>query len=585
MPLLDEADDVILDELDEELLAEVGPQIVVKYWAPGEFPDGASDDITDTSIVRAFTANLRSAGQGTIELPNTAAVLPASGGMVTFDVDDGSEADPVRALACLCRVMSRKTIAPDGDADQRTTWDMPEHIAIFDRGLILPPNGAGFYPAPDTVSFNWTHREFDDSLWTTANLIAVVEDAQSGGGTPWGGDPGQAWSDKWTLGLESIVEIIGPDDGTTTGLADNNAANQNHYFRQLFYVPTAGRHSVFVGADNYAEFWCDNVLLGTYNDWKDTREFPVDLSVGWHLMGVYLQNIPQVSNNPAGYSWAVLNTGYPGSFVAWSTAADTVHVEYQTAVPGMAVTQALRLVVEDLIAAGIAWASDIVLDCDDTTFSDGEPAGIEPNVTAEVGSTILEFIDKLRNGGYCDIWFDPNDWTLHVYEYGTWAPPSGLVLDETNLTSLEHKTEDTIADRLLAKSDALGWSIIGSGTGALGFVSLGSEVAAYDVDAIGNEILNIYGSPRTEIATQYAWQAVTDGMPWFVAPDPSDPSSPTLVPGALGTAPDLDGSPTEERALSITVTQAEGVEDVGVQISWKDRIQEFEERVMRELKQ
>lgn len=560
------------------------PRIIAKYWAPGEFPSGASTVLTQTTM-RAFTADLRSAGLGRLELPNGAPDQPASGGMVTFDVDDGSGSGPVRALACLCRTMERKTIAPGGFKDQLTTWDMPEHIARFDKGLILPPNGAGFYPSPDTVAFNWTHREFDDSLWTPANLVALVVDAQSDGATPWVNDfLGLAWSDRWEFPINLGTEIIGPDDGTYLDVSDGAADDQNHYFRQSFDVTVAGRHSLFVGADNYAEFWCDGVLLGTTNDWKGVQEIPVDLSVGTHIMGVYLQNLPQASFNPCGYSWSLIRPGYPGTLVTYSKSADTVHVEYQADAPGMAVTQVIRLVVEDLIAAGIAWASDVVLDFTDTEGSDGVTMPIEPNLTAEVGATVLDFIDKIR-ATYADLWMDPNGWTLHAYEFGTWAPPSGLVLDETNLTALTHRTEDTVADKLLVRSDGLGWTIVGAGGEALGFVSLGSEVAAYDVEAIGQAILDVYGLSRLEIATSYEWSAVTDGIPWKVAPDPADPSQPALVPGALGAAPDLNGDPTEERAISITLTQTKDSENISVEITWKDRIQEFAERVVRELKQ
>jgi hypothetical protein len=549
-------------------------QVTASYWAPGEFPAGTSSPL-DRATTRGFLAQFRGGqgGEANIVNPLTAEVQPATGGMITFDIEDGI-VDPVRAFAALVRKRDATPIDPGEEASQSVTLDMPGHLSITSQGLILPPNGVGVFPAPDTVAFNWTHREYDDGDWTTATSMSTVGDAQVGGSTPWGGGGALSWSDKWTEANSLAADIIGPDDGSVSTVAVPNGADQNHYFRQWFYCPVAARCALAVSVDNYAEYYVDQVLIATYDDWKDLQWAPVDLSIGWHLMAVYLQNYPQVPGNPTGYAWSLYRPGYPAPFVAGSRASDTVHVEYQADPPGMTATTALGLVLDDAAAAGMTWPDDIVRDFTNELDSNGATLPTEPNITAEVGSTIQDFVAKLQ-ASYLDIVMDPNDWTLHCYDFDTYTPDSGLVLAVGNLVKLNHKTEAPLATQLLVRSDGLGWSLYGSGE-VQAFLSLGSEIAAGDVARIAAEVINIYGITRLEITGDYAaGVAGPSSFPWL---------NPLLVPGALATAPGLNMSPTERRVMALGVSQQTGQENLAVRITLNDRIQEAAERIITELK-
>lgn len=559
--------------------------LVATYFAPGEFPDGTSDEM-DRVTALSFLAELRAAGAATIEQMNTASVRCAAGGTVAIDVKGR------RAFAARCVTAEQKTVAALAK-DERTTWTLPGHLQVYAKGLILPPNGTGAYPKVKHVAFNWRHPGYDDSGWTPAFVVSSSFDAQAtylnASASPWSGGDTLSWyasEGPATLYLRTIsgnpfipagppddTPILGPSDGTVTSVSDNNGADQNHHFRQWINVPVGGRHSIHGAADNNIEIAIDGVTVFTGNTWLRDESEVVDLTAGDHLVSVLLQNVPQVSGNPCGFSWTLWFGDYPNAELVAHSDSTAVAMEYQADPPGMTITQALRLAFQPHIDAGRWWAVATVFDFDDVNDSAGNPMPIEPNLTAEVGNdSLLSLITKIQES-YADVWLDPNGWTLHVYQFDTWAPTSGMELTpSSNITSLTHRFEEVTADELLVESE-LGWTQIGAGD-SQGYVEMGTEVAEGDVASRGAQILATYGTDRLEIFATY--QPLNDDqIPWV---------NPDFVHGSIATAPDQDLAPTAERVLSLGLGISDQWEGLQVQMTLKDRIQELNERMVTELK-
>lgn len=544
--------------------------IVATYFAPGEFPDGASTELEEIPVL-SVTPDLRSAGSASLEQMLTASVQPASGGVIAFDVRD-FDGGLTRAFVARCKTATYATKTPD-PKDQRAKWECPGHLEVLSKGLITPTRYVGLWPKMQTIAFNWAHPDYDQSAWTTATSMSSVADAKSGQVNEWGAStPGGpwAWSDEWAESNALTADIIGPDDGSVTDVSNPNAPNQDHYFRQVIAVGTAGAYRMAVSADNTAEFYMDGVLLGTYDDWLHLTWFDVDLTPGFHVVAVHLSNYPATIPNPCGYSWALYSAN--GVFTAKSVAADTVHVEYQADPPGMSWGEAWRHAFQPHIDAGRSWALAIDWDFDDDVDSAGNAWSKDPNLTAQVGKDSLLSLWQKGQQSYIDGWMDENGWTLHAYNFGTYAPTSGFTMETGNLTTLTHKTEEPVAEELLVDSELGVWLSVGSGE-TQGFVAMGTEVALGDVNSRGEQILAVYGDVREEITGSYEPRDNTE-IP-YVNTD--------LRPGSIANAPLLSGDASDERVLTVTLGYSESADRLMVGMTLKDRIQERNERIITEL--
>lgn len=541
------------------------PTLTARYWAPGEFPSG-TNTVLNRATKRWFIAELRHTGGGGVELPNTCVVMPETGGMITFDLND------TRAFATRCGKRRRVTIAKDGAKAQRTTWELTGHLSVLKKGLLYPANGLGAFPPPDTISYNWTHPLFDQSAWTVATSMSSVADAKLGQINEWGTMSPLGpwdWSSEWAESNALTADIIGPDDGSVTNVSSPNAPHQHHYFRQVIAVG-GGSYRMAFSVDNYGEVYVDGVLLGSYNDWKHLTWFDLDLEPGFHVVAVHVANFPVSLANPCGYSWAMYQTG--GGFVAKSVAADTVHVEYQASPPGMSWGQTWSLALQPHIDNGESWALALDRDFDPVYDSLGNPWDTSPNITMNVGQSLLDLWLKGQQS-YIDGYMDPSSYLLRAVGYGGFAPDSGFALtDAENITSLIHDTEESPGDKLLIRSDASGWSEVGTGESGM-VVHFGIEVAPGDVASQGQTVLDLYGADRVAVSGEFIPADLTQ-VPWVNS---------LFTPGSFGTAPDLDGAPASERFLSLGATLDASDENVRITFVQKDRIQDINERLILEL--
>lgn len=553
--------------------------LTADYFPPGEFPAGTSTpfylgDKTDAKCTeQSFEAELRDIGSSKIEQRITATLIPETGGMVAYKVQG------VAAFAAFFRRQTYVTIASEEDDGQRITHELEGHLSVFGNGVIATPNDVeGASPVIDTIVFAWPHDEFDQSAWTTANSLSTVADAKAGGATEWGTASPYGpwpWSSEWDEFNALGADIIGPDDGSVTNVSNPNAPNQHHYFRQVISVATTGAHRMAVGADNYAEVYVDGILIGTCGDWRHITWLDVDLTPGFHVVAVHLVNYPATIANPCGYSWALYSED--GTFVEKSRAANTVHVEYQADPPGMSVGTTIRLALKPYVTNGEAWATAITLAFDDVYDSNGDPWETLTNITAEVGSSILDLIVKLMQS-YAVIVMDPGGWTLYAYRFDATPPSSGVEFEVgRNITSLTHKTEDAPATGIWVRSDGLGWTKYGTGP-RWRKIDLGSEVAAFDVAIQSAEILAKLGVNRREISLTFAPDAAASPseFPWL---------NTNFVQGCLAIAPDLppDLSPVSERVLALGCAVSQGAEEMQVTVTLADRIEELNDRMITEL--
>jgi hypothetical protein len=558
-------------------------ELIAAYWAPGAFPSGSSTPIDDFATL-SFLAQLRDAGQAELVIENDAAVQPAVDGVVTFDLDG------TRAFAAICTSVEKIAVSQNEETEELTTWSMPGHLAVYKRGVIGPPGGVGRHPIIDSFAYNYTHPAYDISGWSSATEVCSVEFAQlNASGDPANGDGRwgflQAWDINFPPNAPSGVgsgqtKILWAADGTTDGLTTGVG---KCVFAEDFTTSFAGLHILFFGADNVVKVFIDggeqssagsggNPLTSAF---ESVTIVQLILTAGTHRIAFEVDNYPPFgAPNPGGVAGSIYIPGYPPTLV-WQSTASMKITEYVSDLPGMTPGQVLRLITEEQAAR--SWASPITLDCSDTLDSAGNAWAATPNIAVTVGQdTCLDVIAKIQ-AAYADVVLDPTGWVLHAYNWGDFAPVSGVTLTTgSNVTQLSYKREVPTAEELLVRSDALGWSTVGSGD-TQGFVSLGVEVTATEVARLAGKIIAVDGDVRTEIACSFAPDpaASPSEVPWV---------NPDFVPGSNLTAPDIDGTPTTERVMELGATLDGNDEAVQIAITLKDRIQDVNERIIAELK-
>lgn len=539
------------------------------YATPEDFDTDTGGVILDEwSPERSFVADLRGAGAAKLIVQNDADTLPAAGGVVAWD------AKGTRAFVSL--VKKQEVVSIDLlEANEQTTSEMPGHLAIYKDGVIGPPGGTGREPVADTITYDFTHPGYtEDGSWVGAFDIMSVLDAQSSTYDTPGND---LWAIPWAEQLPTGLRIIGPTSGWTPS-GFNDAPVGKWYGRDSFTAPVTGIYLFIAGGDNAWTFNMDGspVASGggdgnvTTSGFASASYVAISLTAGTHWPSWEVENYPPFGGpNPTGFAAGLYRPGYPPTLI-WGTSGGARVNEYPADRPGMTVGTVIRLVTEEQQDAGrLAF---VTLDFDDDLDSDGNAWEFFANITASCGrDSCLDLIEKLQ-ASYADIWMDPTGWVLHAYNWGTFAPDSTVTITPgSNIRKLVHRTEDAPAGELLVLS-ALGWTKVGSGTHQA-FLELGTEITETEVGRISTSVLDKLGITRQEIAVDFT--PADDGeVPWLNA---------DFVPGCLITAPLIDGSPSEERVLTLGVSL--GSDDkLSVAVTVRDRIEELTERLIQELK-
>jgi hypothetical protein len=313
------------------------------------------------------------------------------------------------------------------------------------------------------------------------------------------------------------------------------------------------------------------------SSYSHTTIYPLTASAGEYRIAFVVENYPPFgAPNPGGLAAALYIPGYPPTLVWETTSAMRVTSDYVDELPGMTVNQVIRLYTESQQDEGRL--SDVTLDFDDDTDSDGQATETLTNITVNVGrDSGFDLLSKIMNGGYADVRMPPTGWELQVYNIDTMVSDPSLTYDETNLTSLTHKTEAPLAASLLTVTDPTAWYATGEDE-PQHFVELGIEVEPVEVLRLLDATVAILADERKEISliAQPLDTGTSGDIPYRNA---------DFVPGATVTAPWISGT-LEARVMACgsTMTGNAGTETVQVAVTINDRIQSLNERVIEEVK-
>lgn len=564
--------------------------LTAKYWAPGQFPSGTSSSIEDATSL-SFLAELRSAGQASLEILNDASVQPASGGIVTFDVKG------TRAFAAICRNRTRVTVAAGEDSDQRTTWDMPGHLARFQDAPIFPPNGLGHVPRVDTFTYNFAHPGYDDplSVFESATEVCTVEYAQlNASNLPATVDVDGRWGylQVWDPGFPAhavsgvgsgTTQILWGSDGDPTGLS--TGIGKRCFYEDITF-PYTGLYYLFVGADNTFQSFLNaapltnggSVPAGSTGNpenssYSHTTIFPITATAGAARIAFVVENYPPFgAPNPGGLAAALYIPGYPPTLVWETTSSMRVTSDYVDELPGMTANQVIRLMTEDAQSYSLLSEIDLSSFDDDTDSASASTTELT-NITVTVGrDTCLNVIEKIQ-ASYADVRMPPDSWSLEVYNRDTLGGASGVTYAAgTNLTSLVHKTEAALAASVLVVSDPTAWARAGSGDPCR-FIELGKEVEPVEISRLAQTALDVFSTERRE-TTLSAVPLDDTEVPWV---------NTDFIPGCTATAPWITGTPTSYRVLALGCSVSGDAEELQVAVTLNDRIQELNERIIEEL--
>lgn len=341
-------------------------------------------------------------------------------------------------FASLIRDAEHVPVAAGEEAEQTTTLSGPGSLAYLDTAVVYPAAPlraqATDVPVQEDRLFGWTAVDYDDSGWSTAQVLAGVLDD-----TP-------AWHGMRSGWTGALASWIGPSSGTVR-LAPGGSC----YLRRRFRVDGDGMASLVIlfAADDGAVVHLDGAQIGESEPWANlpTNVYTANANVSAgedHTLAVRVDNStagPAIIDgqpfNPTGFVCAVHRTGSDGSLGPAVVVSDDSWriVEYPPQAPGLTPGAVLRIVVDEAQQRGAL--TGLSLAFDDDADSAGEPWDAA-EIATKIGTDLLTFVTELT-GSYIDVWMEPAAWRLWAWRRdgrGTRRPVTlRPVADPTDPTS------------------------------------------------------------------------------------------------------------------------------------------------------
>lgn len=543
-----------------------------------------------TPLAASAQVDIKGVGNGRVLLTfaDSAAAAVAVDDVLQFYIDG------TLAAAMICDRRRRLSINDGEFAGKGWEWSGPMTLGVFKRGLVGEPGGVGRDPWVDDVTFNFTHVDYveDGGVWSPATTVCTVEFAQlNAGNVPatagvdgrWGYL--QVWAPNFPqhalAGVGSgTTEILWGPDGTTAGVTTGIGMRAA---RSTFTTSYDGLHYVFFACDNVGQCWIDgkpmltagNAVPGTIanpltSGFTNVQIAPVSLSAGDHVIAFSVTNYPPFgAPNPAGFSAAVYIPGFPPTLVYETLSSNTHITDYVTELPGMTVTNVIRLCVEQEQAAGRLAYIDL------SSFSDTQDSAATAcplvNASTKVGVDLTAFFIELMQT-YCDLVMPADSWQLQVYVKDTHIAASGFTanLASENVTLLEQTRVNTAATDFLVRWQG-GYAEVGTSGDWHGFVQLGPESTGGEVSRLVTQLLAVHANPREQITFGFDNKDDPAATPWV---------NTAFIPGNTLVTEDGDDNPVTERIISITLDFAEKTDRTTFVIDVKDRVEQEQDKIV-----
>lgn len=443
----------------------------------------------DAFDVRASKVHAARTGGGELSVvatdPDATALV--AGNVVQVSVPDGA-GGWVPWFAWVLRRVDSDSAAVDADGVETIRWSGPELSSLLDDGQVRP-NGFEQAPFADTRVFDWSSPELDDSAWTAPNVRGLVTDmtlpAVSLAGRPFTFPSSTA---RWLWG------------SAASGTPAEDAPGFTAFRREV--ALDAGTHVLYATADDLFDVRVDGVPMIDYRvEFGDasvaTRARVFRLTAPRTVVvSALVENVPRL---PAGPGAPFGNVGmfclsiFERFVEAGGTETEVVSTGsagwLSTHIPGGFTADKIidLLVSEDVATAGWTITASGVFDT-------------IPESTFTCPSTVGEAVDKLVDGGWCEVTFSAESLEMTVQPV---QPPGAPVVTFDSAVGVFERltwTEDHagVAGRLLVRF-ANGWTEVGSG-GAADAVTLGDVFTASAAAGIGTSLLTGLGEPRRTVA-------------------------------------------------------------------------------------
>ena len=389
-------------------------------------------------VVAELSDSYRRQWQEEMNLPGSASMTIGNESDQATQVREGDvvrfEDEGFAVFAWIVREINRAQIAPSEEIDQVTDYSGDGLLSIFKEAVVYPSNGLGAKPIEEDRYFSWQDGAYDDSWWGPAARYPAdywpgVNDSPDGMPPNSGMFAGVT---DWANVFPGCPRITAPD--TTYWLAPGGWS----YMRRNVYIgpddPTQ-EMIVYWFADDAAYVWWDGQPQGQTEYWSndnsDLQQFQVEITPGWHVIAVAVQNHEGEAFWSEGFGewinpWSLVMAGFPmdpatyeigGAPIFWSDAAQWKMVAYPPGPPGWTPGQViLRLMVEaQWTRSGLA---GVTAGFNEQVDSAGQPWPNVGDIATKVGTDYLTFLLELCET-YVDIWMEPAQFRLHAWVKGT----------------------------------------------------------------------------------------------------------------------------------------------------------------------
>ncbi len=138
---------------------------------------------------------------------------------------------------------------------------------------------------------------------------------------------------------------------------------------------------------------------------------------------------------------------------------------------------------------------------------------------------------------------------------------------------MQFHLQGAVADEVLALWEG-GYSRNGVGGFVEGFVELGPDTTAQEVERETDQVRAIFGQAREQVGFTYRATSL-DEVPWI---------NENFVPGCTATVPTRSGGTATERLVEIGVSYTKDSEFLDVQVTAKDPILQTQERILNAIR-
>lgn len=310
-------------------------------------------------------------------------------------------------------------VAPDGEADEGSTFDMKGLLALLDDALVEPELGAGRISSGQR-RFDWTSRYFDDSAW--GNAVELFEVSSTSADGQWNSPDGP---DGWPIDspMRAARWVWSQAQGTI-GVDDPPQPAGDIYLRRTFTLTDEKLVGFFFTADDGYEVYVDGDPIAAELQafaWGTARMEQRFLDAGEHTIAVRATNLDRIlsSTNVAGFLFgaATMTTGGAeiDEVILVSDSSWKV-LGYPAVAPTMTPGEILGILVDEAQARGAL--PGLATTFTDATATGGAAWAHPVDVIVQVGASIGDVVRMLLETSI-DVRMTATGLTLNVYNRGT----------------------------------------------------------------------------------------------------------------------------------------------------------------------